>query len=74
MNTTRRSFLTTAACAPLVASALKAGGAQADAERLFGEGQDNGVTVVFKIDRPTGVLTKTNLTLDSPTPVCIAFV
>ena len=41
---------------------------------VFGEGQNNGVTVVFKIDRPTGMLTKTDVTLDSPAPVCIAFV
>jgi len=41
---------------------------------VFAEGQNNGVTVVFKIDRPTGMLTKTEVTLDSPAPVCIAFV
>ena len=41
---------------------------------VFGEGQNSGVTVVFKIDRPTGMLTKTDVTLDSPAPVCIAFV
>ena len=41
---------------------------------VFGAGQNNGVTVVFKIDRPTGMLTKTDVTLDSPAPVCIAFV
>src|SRR6476620_5394485 len=41
---------------------------------VLGEGQNNGVTVVFKIDRPTGMLTKTDVTLDSPAPVCIAFV
>ena len=41
---------------------------------VFAEGQNNGVTVVFKIDRPTGMLTKTDVTLDSPAPVCIAFV
>jgi 6-phosphogluconolactonase (cycloisomerase 2 family) len=41
---------------------------------VFAEGQNNGVTVVFKIDRSTGVLTKTNVTLDTPAPVCIAFV
>ena len=40
---------------------------------LFAEGQDTSVTVVFKIDRPTGMLTKTGVTLDSPAPVCIAF-
>ena len=33
------------------------------------EGQNNGVTVVFKIDRPTGGLTKTDITLDTPAPV-----
>jgi 6-phosphogluconolactonase (cycloisomerase 2 family) len=32
------------------------------------------VTVVFRIDRPTGTLTRTDATLDSPAPVCIAFV
>lgn len=37
-------------------------------------GQNNGVTLVFKIDRSTGMLTKTNVTLDPPAPVCIAFV
>jgi 6-phosphogluconolactonase len=41
---------------------------------LFAEGQNNGVTVLFTIDRPTGMLTKTDVTLDSPAPVCIAFV
>ena len=41
---------------------------------VFGEGQNNGVTVIFKIDRRTGELTKTDVTLDSPAPVCIAFV
>jgi 6-phosphogluconolactonase len=41
---------------------------------VFAEGQNNGVTVVFKIDRPTGELTKTDVSLDSPAPVCIAFV
>jgi 6-phosphogluconolactonase len=41
---------------------------------LFAEGQNNGMTVVFKIDRSTGALTKTDVTLDSPAPVCIAFV
>ena len=41
---------------------------------VFAEGQNNGVTVVFTIDCPTGMLTKTDVTLDSPAPVCIAFV
>ena len=41
---------------------------------LFAEGQDTSVTVLFAIDRPTGRLTKTGVTLDSPAPVCIAFV
>jgi 6-phosphogluconolactonase len=41
---------------------------------VLAEGQNTGVTVVFKIDRPTGMLTKTDVTLDSPAPVCIAFV
>ena len=41
---------------------------------LFAEGQDTSVTVLFAIDRPTGKLTKTSVTLDSPAPVCIAFV
>lgn len=41
---------------------------------VFAEGQNNGVTVLFKIERSTGRLTKTNVTLDSPAPVCIAFV
>ena len=41
---------------------------------VFAEGQNNGVTVVFKIDRSTGMLTKTDVTLDSPAPVCIVFV
>jgi len=41
---------------------------------VFAEGQNNGVTVLFKIDRLTGELTKTDVTLDSPAPVCIVFV
>lgn len=41
---------------------------------VFAEGQNTGVTVVFKIDRSTGMLTKTSVTLDTPAPVCLAFV
>jgi len=41
---------------------------------LFAENQQSGLTVVFKIDRQTGALTKTDATLDTPAPVCIAFV
>jgi 6-phosphogluconolactonase len=41
---------------------------------VFAEGQNNGVTVQFRIDRATGVLTKTSVSLDTPAPVCIAFV
>ena len=40
---------------------------------LFAEGQDTSVTIVFKIDRPTGMLADTGVTLDSPAPVCIAW-
>jgi 6-phosphogluconolactonase len=41
---------------------------------LISGGQNTGVTFVFTIDRPTGMLTKTDGTLDSPAPVCLAFV
>ena len=41
---------------------------------LFAAGQDTSVTIVFKIDRPSGALTDTGVRLDSPAPVCIAFV
>jgi 6-phosphogluconolactonase (cycloisomerase 2 family) len=41
---------------------------------VFAEGQNTGVTGVFKIDRATGMLTKTAAALDTPAPVCLAFV
>ena len=41
---------------------------------VFTEGQNNDMTVVFKIDGSTGQLTRTDVTLDSPAPVCITFV
>jgi 6-phosphogluconolactonase len=41
---------------------------------VFTEGQNTGITLVQKIDRRTGALTQTDAKLDSPAPVCIAFV
>jgi 6-phosphogluconolactonase len=41
---------------------------------LFSEGQNTNVTGVLRIDRNTGALTPTDATLDTPSPVCIAFV
>ena len=41
---------------------------------VFTEGQNTGLTLVQKIDRRTGALTQTEAKLDSPAPVCIAFV
>jgi 6-phosphogluconolactonase len=41
---------------------------------VFTEGQNTNVTLVQKIDRKTGALTQTDAKLDSPAPVCIAFV
>ena len=41
---------------------------------VFTEGQNTGVTLVQRIDRRTGALTQTGAKLDSPAPVCIAFV
>jgi 6-phosphogluconolactonase len=41
---------------------------------VFTEGQNTSVTLVQKIDRRTGALTQTDARLDSPAPVCIAFV
>jgi 6-phosphogluconolactonase len=41
---------------------------------VFTEGQNTSTTLVQKIDRRTGQVTPTGVTLDSPTPVCIAFV
>jgi 6-phosphogluconolactonase len=43
-------------------------------EYVFTEGQNTHKTLVHKIDRKTGELTRTDQTLDSPAPVCIAFV
>jgi 6-phosphogluconolactonase len=41
---------------------------------VFTEGQNTGVTLVQRIDRRTGAVTPTGAKLDSPAPVCIAFV
>ena len=41
---------------------------------VFTEGQNTGLTLVQRIDRRTGALTQTGAKLDSPAPVCIAFV
>lgn len=41
---------------------------------VFTEGQNTNKTLVQKIDRKTGAVTPTDATLDSPAPVCIAFV
>jgi 6-phosphogluconolactonase len=38
------------------------------------ENQQANLSVVQKIDRPTGKLTATDVTLDTPAPVCIVFV
>ena len=38
------------------------------------ENQQSNLSVVQKIDRPTGKLTPTDVTLDTPAPVCIVFV
>jgi 6-phosphogluconolactonase len=41
---------------------------------LISENQQSNLSVVQKIDRPTGRLTPTDVTLDTPAPVCIVFV
>ena len=41
---------------------------------VFTEGQNTNVTLVQRIDRKTGALAQTDAKLDSPAPVCIAFV